>query len=258
MNRYALIGKSLKHSLSKVIHESFYKEFNILASYDLVELKEEELEAFVNELRKGLYQGINITMPYKKSLIKYLDWISPSAKKINSINTIKVIGSKLYGYNTDYDGFIYMLKEYEINPLNKSCYILGTGGVSNTIYEALKELGAKSIKFVSRNKRDEKTIGYHALAKESLDLVVNATPCGTYPNINDNPLDVALIKNIAEVVDLIYNPKITSLLREAKSQNNGLPMLLYQAYLAEEIWQEKSFAKDDWFKKVGEEIESIW
>ena len=258
MNKYCLIGKTLKHSLSKVIHESFFKEFNIEASYDLVELDENMLEGFVDSLRKGSYAGINITMPYKKSLIKYLDWISPSAKRIGSINTIRVKDNKLYGYNTDYDGFIYMLREYKINPLNKNCFILGTGGVSNTVYEALKDMGAKSIYYVSRGKKDLNTLSYDDIADIKMDLVVNATPVGMYPNSLECPLSKKALKNVKEVVDLIYNPKITKLLKALESNNNGLPMLIYQAYESEMIWSNREFKVDSWFKRIGEEIESIW
>ena len=257
MNKYALIGKSLKHSLSKLIHESFYKEFSIAASYDLVELEEDELEGFVKSLRLGKYQGINITIPYKKSLIKYLDYISPEARTIGSINTIKVENGKLYGFNTDYDGFIYMLDAYNIRPLGKNCYILGTGGASLAVATALNDLGAKSVSFVSRNPLNANAISYQALTNKDIQILVNATPVGMWPN-NDNPLNDITLSKVSEVVDLIYNPQQTSLLKSLNSENNGLPMLIYQALRAEEIWQDKKYSCEEWLKKVGEELESNW
>lgn len=255
--RYGLVGKSLKHSLSPLIHQSFFEHFNIDGFYELIEIEENEVEKVVKDLRNQKYVGINITIPYKTSFLPYLDYLDENAKAIGSINTIKVKNGKLYGYNTDYDGFLYLLKKANINPKGLDCYILGTGGASLACKKVLLDLGAKSVNRVSRSQKME-AISYEELATRNIDLLVNATPVGMYPLVNDSPLNENIIKNTKLGIDLIYNPVQTKFLKELKSNFNGLPMLLYQAYKAEEIWQDSSFQYEDWLEEVGEKIESLW
>lgn len=255
--RFGLLGKSLKHSLSPLIHQSFYNFFDIAGYYELIESKEESLEDLVRDLRIGKYKGINVTIPYKKDLLPYLDHISMQAKKIGSINTIKVLDGQLYGYNTDYDGFKYLLERANINPQDKECYILGTGGASLAVYQVLVDLGAKKVTFVSRTSKAG-AISYQELENCQIDLLVNATPVGMYPNVDASPINEIVASRTKEAVDLIYNPRRTKFLELVNSRNDGLPMLIYQAFVAEKIWHEKDFQFAEWYQKVSEELESIW
>ena len=229
----ALIGEKLGHSFSAIIHNYVFKKFNISANYKLIETN--DLAEFIKYAKANLL-GFNITIPYKEKILPYIDYLSPEAKKLNNVNTIKIINNKLYGYNTDYIGFLEMLKHYNIDPLNKDIYILGSGGASKTIYNSLLDL-ANNIKMVSRTLHDDKTISYQDLEKiNNIDLIINATPVGMYPNIFNMPLKEEIIKRSKDVLDLIYNPKQTEFLKVKNSFNNGLLMLIIQALEADKIW----------------------
>lgn len=232
MLKYCLIGKKLGHSFSNKIHNFVFKELGIVASYELVEV--DDLTSFIKEA-KTKYQGFNVTIPYKEEILPYLDYISDEAKALKNVNTVKIINNKLYGYNTDSYGFREMLNQYNIDYNNKECYILGSGGAAKTCYYSLLDK-AKAVHLVSRNKKSEKIISYADLNKRNIDLLVNATPVGMYPNILDCPVNEEVLNNTKEVVDLIYNPRQTSFLKKKNSYNNGFTMLILQAIKADEIW----------------------
>lgn len=219
---YGLIGEKLSHSFSKEIHLS-------LASYDyqLKELAKEEVPDFIKNKK---FKAINVTIPYKETVMPYLDEISDMAKKIGSVNTIVNRYGKLYGYNTDYYGFSYMLTRANIQVKDKVVAVLGSGGSAKTIIETLKEKGAKSILVVSRSGE----INYQNLGeRKDIQIIVNASPVGMYPS-NGNCLvnldDFPLLEGVA---DIVYNPSTTELLRRAKEKGikfaNGLSMLVAQA-----------------------------
>lgn len=236
MKKYGLLGKKLGHSYSKIIHNLIYEQNNIDASYELIECDNHELKKYIDYLKVGKYSGYNFTIPYKIEIMKYLDEISDEARKIGSVNTICVKNGKTIGYNTDYYGFLLTLDEYNINNINE-CYILGTGGASKAVYEALKSKGGKPI-YVSRNKDGkENVIDYNDLAKiPQIDLLVNTTPVGMYPNVNQMPIDIEVAKRVNRCIDIIFNPLKTMLLTNIKKSYNGLLMLVGQAIKAEEIW----------------------
>lgn len=252
--RFALLGEKLSHSYSKIIHEKIYNKIGIDASYSLYELSIEDLPIALDELKKGIYNGFNVTIPYKKEIMKYLDYIEPEAKKIGSVNTISYKNGKLIGSNTDYYGFIDELNYYNINPSNKDCYILGTGGASLAVAQALKDLGGNVI-YVSRNKTNKSnTIDYSDLKQiNKIDLLVNTTPVGMYPNIDKSPIGSGY--NIDTVVDIIFNPKYTKLLKEYNSTYNGLLMLVSQALKSDCIWLNRKINLD--IAKINQEIEEI-
>ena len=234
MNKYGLIGKKLGHSLSKKIHEDFFKQKGINASYDLLEVSEEEIEETLNLVKTNYYKGLNVTVPYKETVIKYLDELTVAAKEIKAVNTIYLKDGKLIGDNTDYLGFIKQLEDNNINVENKDVYVLGSGGASKAIIYALKILKANPI-VVSRN--PEKGISYEMLAQiENISLIINTTPVGMYPNINDEVLDKEIIERTECCIDLIYNPKQTIFLKYSKRGFNGFEMLINQALEAERLW----------------------
>lgn len=238
--KFALLGEKLSHSYSPQIHSEIFKDFNIDATYELMELKKEELKGAIDKLRRGEYSGYNVTIPYKKEVMQYLDEISDEALSIGAVNTITLKNGKVIGYNTDYYGFFNELKYFNVPVKNKNCYILGTGGASLAVYKALKDMGG-IIKYVSRTPKGDNQISYDDLKLTKDDIVVNTTPVGMYPNVGKSPLSDIDAKNAGYVLDIIFNPRHTKLLLDANSDMDGLYMLVGQAIKAEEIWHERKY-----------------
>ncbi|MBB2182380.1 shikimate dehydrogenase [Lachnospiraceae bacterium MD1] len=231
--RYGLIGEKLGHSYSKIIHE---KLMNI--SYELIPLSREEFHPFMSEKS---FDAINVTIPYKQDVIPYLDELSPLANEIGAVNTIVNQSGKLTGYNTDFYGFEYMLLHNHIEIQGKKCMILGNGGTSKTVRAALKHLGASEIYVVSR-KSSPNTISYEDCYEKHNDaeVIVNTTPLGMYPNVDDSPIDLSPFQKCEAAVDVIFNPLKTKFTLQAEALGiksvNGLEMLVAQAKQAEEFF----------------------
>lgn len=243
MKRYALLGEKLSHSYSPQIHNEIFKDLSLDATYELLECSKDELKDIINSLREGKYNGFNVTIPYKIEVMKYLDEISLEAKNIGSVNTIAYKNGKIVGYNTDYYGFYNELLYYNVDVKDKNCFILGTGGASLALYKALSDLGGKVL-YVSRNPKNEDTISYDELENKDIDVIVNATPVGMYPNIDVSPIKKELAIRAKYVLDIIFNPSQTQLLIDASSKMNGLYMLVGQAIKAEEIWNDVKYNND--------------
>ena len=237
MKKYGLLGKTLGHSVSNIIHNYVFEKMLIDAKYELIECEIEKLEYYIEALKEGKFHGFNVTIPYKKEIMKYLDYIDDKAKSIGSVNTIYLNHGKVYGTNTDYDGFLGTLNLYNIDVKDKDCYVLGTGGASLAVSKVLTDLLGNVI-FVSRTPKLG-NISYDQLKDRNIDVLINTTPVGMYPNIDDMPVDVDIISRCDVVIDIIANPKQTKLLQCANSRINGLYMLILQALKAEEIWQER-------------------
>ncbi|MCD7776109.1 MAG: shikimate dehydrogenase [Firmicutes bacterium] len=239
MITYGLIGEHLPHSYSKEIHER-------LASYkyELCELSHDELDGF---MRRREFKAINVTIPYKRDVIPYLDEIDEHAKKIGAVNTIVSEGGRLYGYNTDYYGLCELIKHAGITIKGKKVLILGTGGTSKTSVAVAGDLGAESITVVSRNEGGE-TISYERAYEEHSgdEIIINTTPCGMFPFPDGGggrvglPIDISRFPNLSGVIDAIYNPLRTNLILDAKARGipaeGGLYMLVAQAKRASEIF----------------------
>lgn len=240
---YGLIGKTLKHSFSKEIHTSFNKY-----KYELVELPEDELSTF---LKHRCFKGINVTIPYKEKVIPYLDYVSPEASLIGAVNTIVNIHSKLYGYNTDYTGFSCLLKHVNCDIKDKTVAILGTGGTSLTTKAVCKDLNAKKIYRISRRKKDDSKdiLSYEELdnIKLDIDVIINATPCGMYPNNDEinHFIDISSFLNVEDIIDVVYNPLRTNLVLDGMKENicsiGGLYMLISQAVASKCLFLNESF-----------------
>ena len=229
--KYCLIGEKLSHSKSKEIHE-----FSGL-SYDLVEVERGKLGDFIKNCD---YDGFNVTIPYKKEIMPYLDEIDLSAKEIGALNTVVRENGRLKGYNTDFFGMKYMLLKAGISLQGKEVLILGTGGTSETAKAVANDGGAKSINAVSRTGE----INYdNCYDKKDTAVIINATPVGMYPNINEKPIELKKFIKLEGVADCIYNPKETLLIKEGKilgiKSVGGLYMLVAQGVKAEEIWTGK-------------------
>ncbi len=225
---YGLIGEHLKHSFSKDIHEELSNE-----KYQLIELAPSEVKDFILSKK---YKGLNVTIPYKQTVIPFLDEIDDAALQIGAINTIVNKDNKLIGYNTDYLGFIEMLKYHNINVTNKNVLVLGTGGASKAIEIALIKLKAHKITKVSTHPHDNIISYEEALNLQDTNIIVNTTPVGMYPNNEDLIISLTNFKNLEAVVDIIYNPIKTKLIIEANKLNikaiSGLYMLVAQALYA--------------------------
>ena len=240
--KYGCIGEHLKHSFSKEIH-------NALADYDykIIEIPKDELDFF---MEKKDFKAINVTIPYKERVIPHLDEIDQHAKLIGAVNTIVNRDGALFGYNTDFYGMTSLLSHAKIDPKNKKVAILGSGGTAKTAYAVLKALCAKEILTVSRTKKERQNITYDELYKEHTDveIIINTTPVGMYPNIFDSPVDIDRFPKLSGVIDAIYNPNSTPLILAAKAKNipaeGGLFMLVAQAVRASEIFIDTKYAPD--------------
>lgn len=235
---YGLLGENISHSFSPLIHKNFgdYK-------YKLFDMQKEEIENFIKKEDIG---GFNITMPYKKEIMQYCKTISDKAKKIGCVNTVVYDEFRnLHGYNTDYDGFLYLLEKNNIDVYNKNIAISGNGSTSKTVYNVLKDLQAKSIIKISRSG----DIGFKDIEKFiNIDILINTTPVGMYPNCPDSLIDLENFPNVSTVIDIIYNPIMTKLLIDAYKRGlnyvNGLDMLIAQGKVASELFQKKSISNE--------------
>ena len=237
---FGLVGKKIEYSFSRSYFEKKFKDLNLPYLYKNFDLN--SIEEFKKILNQNQISGLNVTIPYKQSIIKYLDKIDPIAQKIGAVNTIKINDNKLIGFNTDYSGFKDSL-ENTFNS-NTKALILGTGGASKAVAFALEMLNIK-FKYVSRSTpQSSKYLNYNHLSKkvfQGYNLIINCTPIGTYPKINEfPPIPIKYINKDQLIYDLIYNPKESLLLKKAKDRgakiSNGYQMLLNQAEYSWEIW----------------------
>ncbi len=245
MRKYGLIGYPLNYSFSKTYFmEKFRKEK--IEDVEYLNFPLEKVDDFV-ALCKGdsLIRGFNVTIPYKESIIKHLDALSDAAREIKAVNTIcyckKSANTALVGHNTDVTGFRRSLKE-NIKESPQRAIVLGTGGSSKAVRYVLEELNTKIILVSSSGKQG--AISYNELTKELLDsvsLVVNTTPLGMYPNVDQSPdIPYKYLNDKHLLFDLVYNPEETLFLKKGKKQNaktvNGYDMLIYQAEASWDIW----------------------
>lgn len=251
-----LIGSPVEHSLSPSIHNALYDIFDMNFVYMTFDVKANELQKAVEGMCALSFAGFNVTIPYKQEILKFLDDIDEEAKMIGAVNTVTLHNGNLKGYNTDGMGFIEGLKRMGFNPLNKDVAIIGAGGASRAICVYLLKEGVRCIYLINRT--HQKSL---ELAKEfnsqynseiiipiekqelkcaNLDLIVNTTPVGMWPQIYGNPLEDFKFCAHTVVVDIIYNPKETRLLQEARRQGctvqNGIDMLIGQALESIKLW----------------------
>lgn len=266
MKSFALIGYPLGHSMSPVIHKELLKTAKTDGTYELIEIAPEELKEKADELKK--YDGFNVTIPHKINIIPFLDEVDDRAALFGAVNTVKC-GNTVTGYNTDCFGFLKALETADI-PLSGNVLLCGAGGVARMfafeciladcnltiavrdadipfaekIKEEINEKLGKDTKVI---KLSEVTDGY--------DLIINGTPLGMHPNVNTCVLPEEIIVKSKAVFDAVYNPEETLFIKYAKNAglkySNGLPMLVWQAAVAEEIWLDTKFNADD-VKKVIE------
>jgi shikimate dehydrogenase len=247
MKKYFVIGNPIEHSLSPKLHNYWIKENNIDAVYDKKQLNESDIEGAIYEIKNDKIHGMNVTVPFKKSVIPFLDQLTPLAKEVQSVNTIFKKDNKIVGDNTDIGGFEKGLKYINYDLKNKNVFILGAGGVVPSIILALKRLGAAKIILSNRSKKKADDLKKKYTDLEIIDwgktpdfnMIINATSLGL-KNDDQIKLNYADIGTNKLFYDIIYNPSKTKFLSKAKQFGNqienGKMMFIYQAQLAFKIW----------------------
>lgn len=219
--KYGLLGRKLGHSYSPAIH-------SLLGDYEYC-LFEKEPEGLADFLRHGDWDGLNVTIPYKKAVISYLDEVTLVAQYVGSVNTIYRYNGNLVGHNTDFSGFYRMLRRSGLEPKGKKCLVLGSGGASQVAVQVLKEAGADVVVISRSGENHYGNLGLHSDAA----IIVNTTPVGMYPDTGVSPVNLDLFPRLEGVLDVIYNPARTQLLMDAERCGlvamNGLWMLVCQA-----------------------------
>ena len=231
--KYGLIGEHLGHSFSKAIHEKIGDYV-----YEIKEIEPQNVAPFI-EARDFL--GINVTIPYKEVVIPMLDYVDESAKKIGAVNTIVNKNGKLYGYNTDYSGMKALVMRVGAEIEGKKVLIIGTGGTSKTARAVVSDMGAKEIIFVS-NSEAPNALSYEEVyaIHTDVDVIFNTSPVGMFPKNNASPIDLTKFPNLTALIDVVYNPIETKLLREAREAGckcvGGKGMLLWQGVSAFKLY----------------------
>jgi shikimate dehydrogenase len=247
MKKFLVIGNPIEHSLSPKLHNYWIKNNGIDAIYEKLKLNEDELEQYILQVKEKKISGINVTVPYKKAIIPFLDKLSIEAESTQSVNTIYLRDNKVIGHNTDIIGFETSMEISEYNVFNKEVLILGAGGVVPSIIFALNKMKASKIKISNRTK--EKAENLKKLFKDieikewgevpNFDMIINATSLGLKKEDNPN-LDFSSISGNKFFYDVIYNPNETNFLKIGKDLGNktlnGKLMFIYQALSAFNIW----------------------
>ena len=256
MKKYLVIGNPVQHSLSPKLHNYWIKKNNIKAIYDKKKINESDIKSVISEIKKEEISGLNVTVPFKKSVIPFMDELSPEATESQSVNTIYSQRGKVIGHNTDISGFELGIKysKYDVN--NKIVFILGAGGVVSSIVVALKKMGAAKIIISNRtkNKAEDLKKSFSELEiidwgeTPNFDMVINATSIGL-KNEDGIKLDYNGVGSGKFFYDVIYNPKETIFLKRAKlfgnKTENGKMMFIYQAHQAFTIWHKSMPEIDD-------------
>ena len=246
MKNYLVIGNPINHSLSPKLHNFWLKTNNIKAFYDKQKLEENEIESFIQNIREQKIAGANVTVPFKKMVIPFLDKLSSEAEKTQSVNTIVFENNNLVGHNTDVAGFTRAIGDLNINLKDKKIFILGAGGVVPSIIFALKKMKVLQITISNRTKEKAENLKNQfdnlKIADwgnvEDFDIIINATSLGL--NKEHINLDFSNVGNSELFYDVIYNPSETNFLKEGKKLGNkvenGKMMFLYQAFEAFKLW----------------------
>tara|TARA_B110000444_G_scaffold242092_1_gene259087 strand:- start:1683 stop:2507 length:825 start_codon:yes stop_codon:yes gene_type:complete len=264
--KFALIGKPISHSISPALHNFWFKKYKIAAKYFLLEITEDKIEGIINKIRKKEIKGINVTIPYKKTVVPYLDEIINDAEKTSSVNTIYLDDrNRLIGENTDVYGFEKTLtNQLEKNLSGKDVLILGAGGVTSSIIYVLKKLKVKNIfisnRSVKKTEEIKKTFSFINIILweqktekiKEIDLLINATSLGTKNELDFPQMFLNFKKNLI-YYDLVYNPAQTKLMKHFIKNNikvfNGLEMLIYQGQKAFNLWNKINPEVNDVLKK---------
>tara|TARA_B110000003_G_scaffold269548_1_gene300741 strand:- start:143 stop:934 length:792 start_codon:yes stop_codon:yes gene_type:complete len=247
MKKYIVIGNPIEHSLSPKLHNYWIKENNINAIYEKQKLNANEIKEFIFKIREKKIQGANVTVPFKKLVISYMDHLTPEAEGTQSVNTIYLEGNNIIGHNTDIDGFKKSVENLKNHIINKKILILGAGGVVPSIIFALNKMKALEITVSNRTQKKAEILkNFFQNLKiiewgnvPEFDMIINATSIGLNKT-DDLNIDFSKVGKKKLFYDIIYNPSETNFLKIGKKLGNkienGKLMFVYQAYLAFNTW----------------------
>jgi len=274
-----LIGNPLDHSFSPAMHNQAYEKNDLNYLYIPIEVDKKNIEKILIGMKNLGFIGFNVTIPHKINVMDYLDEIDPIAEKIGSVNTVKIENGKLKGFNTDGIGFIRSLKEEKkVDIDGKKILVLGAGGASRSISIVLAEKNAEKIYIANRTIEKAESLSKDVNEKvkkcsehldlnnkdkikgiiKEVDIIVNTTSLGMYPKIDESPLDKNILSSGKLVIDIVYNPSKTKLLKEAEEIGSdihfGLGMLVNQGAEAFEIWTGLKAPVEDMKKSLKEKL----
>ncbi len=272
---YCLIGNPIDKSLSPLIHNEMFRIFGKNSIYLAFNIEENKLRDVIDGFKAINVKGFNVTIPFKKTIIRYLDGLSPEAEILGAVNTVKNQDGKLIGYNTDGEGFYKTLRNNDIDVKDKNILLLGAGGAAYGIGITLSTKGIKSIYIANRTREKavnlEKEIkkinpnistsigdlSLREINKKDIDIIINATSIGMYPLENLSPIELNGFDKKTIVYDIVYKPRETKLIKEANLRGfkaiNGLSMLLEQAILSQKVW----FNLDEKFLEKAKKVEGL-
>ena len=248
MKHFAVIGDPIKHSLSPVMHQWIFNSLGMDAEYIKIKVGKNELPKIVQKMKNGDLDGINITIPYKETIMEHLDEINPRAKLIGSVNCIMKSDSKIIGNNTDWYGFTMAMKKNDINPFERDVIVLGAGGTAKSILFSLQHMGVKKIFILNRSIERAQVLHDDCITVYSLDdvekiiksdsIIINTTSVGMQSN--KSPLECGLIEKNQIIIDIIYTPQETCLLKYGMNIGaftlNGLDMFIHQGLASIDLW----------------------
>ena len=247
MKKFLVIGNPIQHSLSPKLHNFWFEKNKINAAYDKKEINEKDIKSIISEIKNEKIIGINVTVPFKKKIINFLEKLSPEATQSQSVNTIYKENNKIMGHNTDIAGFELAIRHFKYDVKGKKVFILGAGGVVSSIILALEKMGALKIFVSNRTKKKAEDLKKYFNKLEIInwgsypdfDMIINATSIGL-ENEDGIKLDYSKIEPNKFFYDVIYNPKETIFLKRAKlfgnKAENGKMMFIYQAHQSFTIW----------------------
>ena len=282
MIKLAVIGDPISHSLSPIVHGSALDALKVPYHYEKVQVKKGELRKFIEYAKKDGIDGFNLTMPHKTDIIEYLDMIDKEAELFGSVNTVKIKEGRLYGCNTDAEGYVRALNMKGYTFKNAKVVILGAGGVVSTLALKAGDMGAESITILNRTENKAEAVSKYVADKtgtvvksgkmtvdniqgsiKNCDILINATPLGMH-GVDGNFEDLSFLDALpkdALVSDLIYNPPKTSLLKRAEELKNptlnGLGMLIFQGLLADQIYLDMTFDLEKVYKEVEHKVQML-
>ena len=269
--KFAVIGNPIEKSLSPELHEILYEKLNILnCSFEKIHIENDELDDFFNN-DFDLFNGINVTIPFKSAVVKFLDFIDDEAKILGNINCISKSNNMICGFNTDKYGFDMLLNKNGISIQGSSCIVLGAGSSAKTVVKSLIDQGANKIVIKNRsidNARDLQHFAHNLGFKNielfnsdfsNFDVAINTTPIGMYKDDKDNFFDIPVDRNTS-LIDLIYTSKETLFLKKfdkSSQKVNGLDMFIFQALKSIEIWRETNYNLGSQIESVKKQLEKI-
>ena len=253
MKKFAVIGDPIKHSLSPIMHRWVFKQLNLNATYEKINVEENQLKKIISRINNGNLSGVNVTIPHKTSILPLLDEVNPRAEKIGAVNMVMKSKSKIIGNNTDWYGFSMAINRNKIEFASRSIILLGFGGVAKSILFALKNFGVENIIILKRNLSEEifiKGISFVSLSKadhviNNNSIIINTTPLGM--NDNRSAIDKSLINEKQILIDVIYNPLETKFIKLGKEKGaktfNGLDMFIEQGLASLDLWFGSSISR---------------